>query len=166
MTALAPRGGLGNAERAAVMIMLLEEAQAAQIVGQLGPDELQVLGEKMVALGDIGPEQIAQAIAGFVDNTQQHGIPARGRTQKVQALMHRAVGTVKAESLMQRIMPEGEDGGPALELARWLTPQAQMRANAWMLMSGSLGTIASRYAHTVLPSVTGEWDDMFCLRYF
>ncbi|HEX4846745.1 MAG TPA: flagellar motor switch protein FliG, partial [Novosphingobium sp.] len=46
--------GLGDAERAAVMIMLLEEEQAAAILGELGPEELQLLGEKMCALGDIG----------------------------------------------------------------------------------------------------------------
>jgi flagellar motor switch protein FliG len=57
--------GLGDAERAAIMIMLLEEEQAATILSQLGPQELQVLGEMMCGLGDIGPEQITQAIAGF-----------------------------------------------------------------------------------------------------
>ena len=59
----APLIGLGDPERAAVMIMLLEEDQAAQILSQLGPDELQVLGERMCALGDIGPEQITQILA-------------------------------------------------------------------------------------------------------
>lgn len=116
--------GLGNAERAAVMIMLLDEAQAAEILRQLGPEELQVLGEKMCALGEIGPEQISQAIAGFVDNTQNGGISARGRGDHVRRVMTRAVGEVKADSLMQRIMPLGEDTGPAIELARWLAPQA------------------------------------------
>ncbi|MCB2057937.1 MAG: flagellar motor switch protein FliG [Novosphingobium sp.] len=115
---------LADAERAAVMIMLLEEEQAAAILGQLGPDELQVLGEKMCALGDIGPEQITQAIAGFVRSTDHQGISARGRNRKVRSLMNRAIGPVKADSLMQRILPEGEDRGPAIELARWLTPQA------------------------------------------
>ena len=65
---------LGDAERAAVMVMLLEEEQAARIVSQLGPDELQLLGEKMCALGEIGPDLIAQAIAGFVKNTERSGI--------------------------------------------------------------------------------------------
>lgn len=115
---------LADAERAAVMVMLLEEEQAAAVLRQLGPEELQVLGEKMVALGHIGPEQITQAIAGFVGHSQQHGISARGRNQQVRSLMNRAVGEVKADSLMQRILPAGEDTGPALELARWLTPQA------------------------------------------
>lgn len=120
----APAFPLADAERAAVMVMLLEEEQAAAVLRQLGPEELQVLGEKMVALGDIGADQITQAIAGFVDHSQQQGISARGRTQQVRSLMNRAVGEVKADSLMQRILPAGEDSGPALELARWLTPQA------------------------------------------
>lgn len=115
---------LGDAERAAVMVMLLDEAQAAAILGQLDPAELQLLGEKMCALGEIGPDLIAQAIAGFVKNTDRQGIGAQGRTAQVRSLMQAAVGPVKADSLMQRILPEGEDTGPAIELARWLTPQA------------------------------------------
>lgn len=116
--------GLGDAERAAVMIMLLEEDQAAQILGQLGPEELELLGEKMCSLGDISPEQITQAISGFVDNTQSHGISARGRNEHVRRVMIKAVGPVKGENLMQKVLPQDSDGGPAIELARWLTPQA------------------------------------------
>jgi flagellar motor switch protein FliG len=124
VSALAPLPGLGDPERAAVMIMLLEEDQAAEILSQLGPDELQLLGEKMCELGDIGPEQITQAIAGFVDSAQTQGISARGRGEHVRRVMTRAVGEVKADSLMQRILPLGESTGPAIELARWLTPSA------------------------------------------
>ncbi len=116
--------GLGDAERAAVLIMLLEEDQAAEILSQLGPEELQVLGEKMCALGDIGPDQIAQAISGFVDNTGRSGISARGRNAQVRSLMTRAVGEVKADNLMQRILPGGDSAGPAIEIARWLNPDA------------------------------------------
>ena len=116
--------GPGDAERAAVMIMLLEEDQAAQILSQLGPDELQLLGEKMCSLGHIGPDQIVQAISGFVSNTQQQGISARGRSDHVRRVMTKAVGEVKGENLMQRILPGGGESGPAIELARWLTPSA------------------------------------------
>ena len=121
MTAALP---LADAERAAIMVMLLDEEQAAAILRQLGPEELQRLGEKMVALGDIGPQQITQAISGFVASSDTQGISARGRTAQVRSLMERAVGEVKADNLMQRIVPQGEGSGPAMELARWLTPQA------------------------------------------
>lgn len=116
--------GLSDAERAAVMVMLLEEDQAAAILAQLDPEELRLLGEKMCALGEIGPDLITQAIQGFVKNTERSGISARGRNDHVRALMHRAVGEVKADSLMQRILPHGEERGPAIELARWLTAEA------------------------------------------
>ena len=114
---------LTEADAAAVMVMLLGEEQAGTILAQLDPDELHLLGEKMVALGDIGPEAIVQAIAGFVEKTEQLGINAHGRLDQVRAVMTRAVGEVKAESLMERIAPDAPPT-TALELARWLTPRA------------------------------------------
>jgi flagellar motor switch protein FliG len=114
---------LGDAERAAVMVMLLDEQQAAGILSQLGPDELRLLGEKMCALGEVGPDLIAQAIGGFIQRTERQGLAAHGRNAQVRSLMAAAVGDVKADNLMQTILPETSGGG-ALELARWLTPQA------------------------------------------
>jgi len=115
---------LGEAERAAVMVMLLDEEQAARILARLEPAELRVLGEKMCALGEIGPEVIAQAIASFVDKTERLGLKAHDRLGQVRALMTRAVGGVKADNLMARILPEGHKPPSPLELAKWLNPAA------------------------------------------
>jgi len=112
---------LDEADRAAVMVMLLDEEQAAKILAELDPDELKVLGEKMCALGEIKPEYIQHAISGFVNANDQLGISAHGRVGQVRSLMTRAVGEVKADSLMQRIAPDEPAASP-LELARWLTP--------------------------------------------
>ncbi|HIQ17821.1 MAG TPA: flagellar motor switch protein FliG [Novosphingobium capsulatum] len=110
-------------ELAAVMVMLLEDQQAADLLAQLEPGELRLLGEKMCALGEIGPVAIAHSIAGFVERTERLGLPAHDRVGQVRELMTRAVGEVKADSLMQRIAPEAAQDTSALELARWLTPQ-------------------------------------------
>lgn len=110
-------------ERAAVMVMLLEDQQAADILAQLEPGELRLLGEKMCALGEIGPVAIAQAISGFVDKTERLGLTAHDRIGHVRSMMTRAVGEVKADSLMQRIAPEEAARTSSLDLARWLTPQ-------------------------------------------
>lgn len=112
-----------DADDAAVMVMLLEDDQAATILSQLEPHELRLLGEKMCALGEIQPEVIAQAIANFVERTEKMGIIVHDRVGHVRSLMTRAVGEIKADSLMQRIQPEPEKASP-LELARWLTPKA------------------------------------------
>lgn len=112
-----------EADRAAVMVMLLEEDQAADILARLEPEELRLLGEKMCAISEIGPQAIAESIAGFVERTEKLGIVVEDRVGQVRQLMTRAVGEVKADNLMQRILPEGTQES-ALEIARWLTPQA------------------------------------------
>lgn len=114
---------LPSADGAAVMMMLLAEDQTAHILAELEPEELRLLGEKMCALGEIGPEVIAQAIAGFVDKTEKLGLVAHNRVGQVRTMMHRAIGEVKTDSLMRRILPE-EPKTSTLELARWLTPEA------------------------------------------
>lgn len=112
-----------EADRAAVMVMLLEDEQAADILAQLEPDELRLLGEKMCAMSEIGPQAIAESISGFIERTERLGLVMQDRVGQVRSLMTRAVGEVKADNLMQRILPEGPKTSP-LEIARWLTPQA------------------------------------------
>lgn len=109
---------------AAVLMMLLEEAQTSRILADLEPDELRLLGERMCALGEIGPDAITAAIAGFIQQTESLGIPAHGRVGHVRSMMEQALGEVKADNLMQRIRPEHARGGAVLELARWLTAGA------------------------------------------
>lgn len=114
---------IGAPESAAVMVMLLDDDQASRILAELEPEELRLLGEKMCALGEIGPDVIAQAIAGFVERTENLGLTPHDRLGHVRSLMTRAVGEVKADNLMARIAPDAAAPTP-LELARWLTPQA------------------------------------------
>jgi flagellar motor switch protein FliG len=110
-----------DAERAAVMIMLLQDDQASALLGQLDPTELRLLGERMCALGEISPQAIEDAIARFVEKTERMGLIVPDRVGQVRDMMTRAIGEVKTESLMQRIAPEARTN--SLELARWLTPQ-------------------------------------------
>lgn len=113
---------LDAADQAAVMVMLLEEEQASKILSELDPDELRLLGDKMCTLGEIAPEAIARSIAGFVAASEERGLPAHNRTDKVRSVMTRAVGDVKAANLMRSILPE--DTTPrSLEIVRWLSPE-------------------------------------------
>jgi flagellar motor switch protein FliG len=124
MTLQAEVPTLGEAERAAVMVMLMEEDQASAILARLEPAELRLLGEKMCALGEIGPELIAQAITSFVGKTERLGLKAHDRLTQVRGMMTRAVGEVKAENLMQRILPPDHKPPSPLELAKWLNPSS------------------------------------------
>ncbi len=111
---------LDNAARAAIMIMLLDEGQAQQILGELEPDELKLLGERMCGLGEIDPKAIAQTVSDFLGRTEQDGMPAADRARQVQSLMTGAVGEVKAGNLMRSIMPAQNRKQSYVELAKWL----------------------------------------------
>ena len=118
---------LTGAHQAAVMIMLLDDRQAAAILGRLDPDELRRLGESMVALGEIGPEAIARSVGQFVERAGNSappfgGSPGAERTGRFRALMTEAVGDLRAGGLMQRIAPDSDT--PSLDLARWLSAEA------------------------------------------
>jgi flagellar motor switch protein FliG len=115
---------LDPADRAAVMVMLLGEAEATRLLAGLTPEELQRLGARMCAIGEIGPAVIAQSIAAFADSAGNTGISAHGRVGEVRRIMTGALGPMKADSIMRRIDPI-EDGPrmPALEIARWLDPE-------------------------------------------
>ena len=121
MSVLANLDPAGNA---AVMVMLLQDDQAARILSELEPSELRLLGQKMVELGEIGPEIIAGAIAGFVEKTESLGLMTHDRIGHVRNMMGRAVGEVKADNLMRHIAPEAAAKTSTIELARWLTPEA------------------------------------------
>ena len=112
---------ISNVQRAAVMIMLLGDDEAAAILGKLAPNEIQRIGETMVAMGEVGPEAVAHAVSDFVERAEKAGMAGQDRTGHFRALMTRAVGELKASSVMQRIAPASNT--PSLDLARWLSPE-------------------------------------------
>ena len=114
---------LSDAELAAVLVMLLGDNEATGLLGQLSPDELKMLGEKMCALGEISPEAIIKAVDDFVERTEKLGIRADGRVDRVHSMMRNALGDVKAENMMARILPD-QPRYTSLELTRWLNPEA------------------------------------------
>lgn len=107
-------------DRAAVMVMVLEDAQASRLLAELEPDELRLLGERMCALGEIAPEAIVDAIAGFVEHADTQALTDHGRFERVQSLMTNALGPLKADNLMKRIAPDGPGKVSPIEIARWL----------------------------------------------
>ncbi|AKH44165.1 flagellar motor switch protein FliG [Altererythrobacter atlanticus] len=124
MSDMSPATTPSGADRAAVMVMLLGEEDAARLLGRLSPEELRVLGAKMCELGEISPATIADAISNFASSANQSGISAHGRLDSVRRMMVGAVGDLKAENIMRSLAPEEQSAKtPALDLARWLEPE-------------------------------------------
>lgn len=111
---------LTEVERASVILMLLGDEEAAAILARLEPEELHMIGRTMCEMSDVGPDRIASAIGGFVQHANVRELAARDRPQKLREVMTRAVGEVKADSVMEQIAPATQ--GRTIEMARWLAP--------------------------------------------
>lgn len=116
----APATLLSRIDRAAVFVMLLGDEEASGLLSRLSPDELEVLGAAMMALGEIDQARMAEALADFVGEAGRELLPQRGRNDRVRALLETALGPAKADSVIQRIEPEARPR--SIEMARWLAP--------------------------------------------
>ena len=120
-----PSALLSRVDRAAVFLMLLDDAEATSLLARLSPAELEKLGAAMMALGAIEQPHMAEALADFAGEASREMLPMRGRTDRVRTLLDKALGPARADSMMQRIEP---DAAPrSLELAKWLAPGVLVR---------------------------------------
>ena len=111
---------LSRVDRAAVFLMLLGDDEATSLLSRLSPAELEKLGAAMLALGEIEQPHMAEALADFTGEAARELLPQRGRTDRVRALLDKALGPARAESMLQRIEPDAPPR--TLEVARWLAP--------------------------------------------
>lgn len=113
---------LSEVERAAVIVMLFGEDEAAGVLSLLEPEELHLVGQAMCSLGEVGPDKIALSVEAFIRAAAYEALPAQGRPEQVRTLMNRAVGEARASHLMERIAPA--TASRSLDIARWLAPES------------------------------------------
>ena len=116
---------MSRIDRAAVFLMLMGDDEASGLISRLSPDELEKLGAAMMALGEIDQPHMAEALADFATEAAREMLPQRGRSDRVRALLDKALGPARADSMMQRIEPDARPR--SLELARWLAPTVLVR---------------------------------------
>ncbi|MEG3087490.1 flagellar motor switch protein FliG [Sphingomonas sp. PB4P5] len=105
-------------ERAAVLMMLVGEEEAAAILQKLDPEEVRQLGKAMFAVADVSEDEVEHVLDDFVGRARERtGITFDPRPQ-IEAVMHRALGQEKAQSVLSRIVP-AEDACQ-IDLLDWL----------------------------------------------
>lgn len=105
-------------ERAAVLMMLVGEEEAAAILQKLDPEEVRQLGKAMYAVADVSENEVGHVLADFVGRAQQRTAITFDPGPKIEAVMNRALGPVKADSVLARITPP--EAACELELLDWL----------------------------------------------
>jgi len=113
---------LTGAQRAAVLMLLLGEQQASEIVKFMNPQEVQTLGGAMVDVSDVSQEAVNAILDDFVSTIKKQSSLGLGNTDYVEKVFKRALGDDKAASVLGRIMPGQSSKG--LEILQWMDARA------------------------------------------
>lgn len=109
---------LTGTQRAAVLMLLLGEQQAAEIIRYLNPKEVQALGAAMVSVADLSQEAVNVVLDEFVATLKKQTSLGLGTGDYVEKVLKRALGEDKAASVLSRIMPG--QGSKGLEILKWM----------------------------------------------
>jgi len=107
-----------STDRAAVIMLLLGEQQAADIIRYLSPREVQSLGACMVSVADLSQECVNVVLDDFVSTIKKQTNLGLGTADYVENVFKRALGADKAATILGRIMPGSSSKG--LEILRWM----------------------------------------------
>ena len=111
-----------HVQRAAVLMLLLGEDLASNIISYLDPKEVQELGAAMVSVADMSQEAVNAVLDQFVDLLKRQTSLSLGTTEYVETVLKRALGPDKASSVLSRIMPNRASRG--LEILQWMDARA------------------------------------------
>ena len=118
----AEMANITSTQRAAVLMLLLGEEQASDIIKFLNPKEVQALGAAMVAAADFSQEAVNVVLDEFVEHLKKQSSLSMGSTDYVENVMRRALGDDKAASVLNRIMPG--QGTKGLDILSWMDPRS------------------------------------------
>ena len=118
MSAVAAPRTFTGVERAAVLMMLVGEEEAAAILQKLDPEEVRKLGSAMFAVADVSEQEVELVLDDFVGRARERTGITFNPGPKVEAVMTRALGREKAESVLAQITPA--EAVCEIDLLDWL----------------------------------------------
>ncbi len=107
-----------GSQAAAILLMLLGEEEAATVLSRLDPEEVQHLGGAMFNVANISENEIDGVFDVFVDRARVRTTLGFGAERQIKGMMHKALGTEKADQVLQRITPVQHVS--ALENLKWM----------------------------------------------
>ncbi|RYF03441.1 MAG: hypothetical protein EOO77_31060, partial [Oxalobacteraceae bacterium] len=117
----APLRNFTGTERAAVLMMLVGEEEAATILQKLDPEEVRNLGKAMFAVADVSEAEVEQVLDDFTYKARERTGVQFDPSPRIHGIMNRALGTERAESVLARITPA--EAGAGLEMLAWFEPE-------------------------------------------
>lgn len=112
------RKQVDGATAAAILLMLLPEEDAGEIVKSLDPATVRQLSEGMFKVANADEETIGLALDLFVDRCRQVSALSIGAAPRIKTVLTHALGNVRADNILAEIAPRGS--AEALDMLRWM----------------------------------------------
>ena len=113
---------LSGTDRAAVLLLTLGEASAAEVLKHMGPKEVQKVGSAMATMTNVGREQVSEVLSNFSETVEEQTALGVGAEDYIRTVMVGALGEDKAKGLMDRILLGSSTKG--LEALKWMDARA------------------------------------------
>jgi flagellar motor switch protein FliG len=113
-----PRG----AEIAAILLMLLSEEEAANVLARLDPEEVQSLGGAMFEVANVSERQVDDVLDLFVSRARARTTIGFEADAQIRGMMERALGDDNARKILDRITPPARQ--TAFDALKWFDAPA------------------------------------------
>ncbi|MBN3563515.1 flagellar motor switch protein FliG [Aliamphritea spongicola] len=119
----APEPGieLSKLQKAAVLLISMGEADAAEILKYLGQKEVQMIGSAMNDLDNIPQSAVEAVMADFMEAISDQTSIGINNDIYIKEMLGQALGLEKAQTLIDRILMNTNTSG--LETLRWMEPR-------------------------------------------
>lgn len=121
MSAVA-KSEINGPERAAILLMSLGEAEAAEVLKHMGAKDVQKVGQAMATLTNVSRERATEVLEGFCNELDSQTSLGVGADDYVRRVLVGALGEDKASGLIDRILLGRNSKG--LDALKWMETRA------------------------------------------
>jgi flagellar motor switch protein FliG len=114
--------GIPWLNRAAILLMSVGEADAAEVLKHLGPKEVQRVGTAMSGLSEVRQQQLEGSVRLFLEEVGGQTSLGIGANDYIRNMLTQALGSDKATGLIDRILLGGNTTG--LDTLKWMEARA------------------------------------------
>ena len=109
---------LTGTQKSAILMMLIGEEEAAEILKNLSPREVQHLGAAMYSVQGLGQDLVNQVLDEFLSIIKEQTSLGLGAGNYIRNVLTKALGDDKAQSVLTRITPTSQER--PIEILDWM----------------------------------------------
>ena len=109
---------LTGTQKSAILMMLLGEDEASEILRNLSPKEVQHLGTAMYSVQGLDQETVNRVLDDFLAIMKEQTSLGLGAGNYIKNVLQKALGDEKAQSVLSRITPSSSDR--PIEILDWM----------------------------------------------